>query len=115
MNLTQKELPDEKPIFIRQIGLEKPRNTPAFVHLLLKTIFTSMAFVTVRQHRQKLKEALKRGSIAQGIGVSTLQIAYASTMTEEKRKRKNTSCHVHNCLPENAIDYKFVKQDSMSI
>ncbi|VDM24249.1 unnamed protein product [Toxocara canis] len=49
LDLTQAELPDEKPVFLRQIGFEKSRHSPPWRPILLKFVFTVLFWVTVKQ------------------------------------------------------------------
>lgn len=49
LSLTQTELPDETPAIIRQLGFEKPRKNPPFYDLVLKSLFTFIFWLTLRQ------------------------------------------------------------------
>uniref|UniRef100_A0A915B433 Piezo-type mechanosensitive ion channel component n=1 Tax=Parascaris univalens TaxID=6257 RepID=A0A915B433_PARUN len=53
LDLTQAELPDEKPVFLRQIGLEKSRLSPPWRPILLKFTFTVLFWVTVKQRTKE--------------------------------------------------------------
>ncbi|CAJ0568865.1 unnamed protein product, partial [Mesorhabditis spiculigera] len=65
MNLTQIELPDENPPYLRQFGMEKSRDSPPFIPLCIKAIYTMLIFLSIKQKivDEKLKRSQGRGSI----------------------------------------------------
>lgn len=87
LNLTQEELPDENPPFLRQLGLEKPREYPAFVSLLGNCIFTAMFWVTLKQHIHEKAEN-KRRDMAEGIGAHPFHVAFTTAYSDLEKPSK---------------------------
>uniref|UniRef100_A0A1I8ARR4 Piezo-type mechanosensitive ion channel component n=1 Tax=Steinernema glaseri TaxID=37863 RepID=A0A1I8ARR4_9BILA len=56
LKLAQVELPDEKPMILRQLGFEKPRTSPPVFPLLLKSLFTSAFWRTLKQRMVESEE-----------------------------------------------------------
>lgn len=56
---TQDELPDERPLFLRQLGLEKPRSNAPVFDILLKSLFNLAFWYALKQkliHQRAPKE-----------------------------------------------------------
>ncbi|CAJ0957115.1 unnamed protein product, partial [Mesorhabditis belari] len=77
LNLTQKELPDENPPYLRQFGMEKPRDRAPFADLCLKCLFTSIIFLSIKQKIVELKKKSKEDE---------MMLESESTMIEKIRK-----------------------------
>lgn len=87
LNLTQEELPDENPPFLRQLGLEKPREYPAFVSLLGNSIFTAMFWVTLKQHIREQIER-KRDVLVEGVGAHPFHVAFTTAYSDVEKPGK---------------------------
>ncbi|XP_053604167.1 piezo-type mechanosensitive ion channel component isoform X3 [Plodia interpunctella] len=85
MNLTELELPSSVPeVNLRQIGVMRPEGEPC-VPILIKTLFTCMFWVTLRQRVQEIRQ--KRQSIVATDLAAPLQLTVSTgaSAIEEQR------------------------------
>uniref|UniRef100_A0A914W7L3 Piezo-type mechanosensitive ion channel component n=1 Tax=Plectus sambesii TaxID=2011161 RepID=A0A914W7L3_9BILA len=90
LSLTQEELPDENPPFLRQLGLEKPREYPAFVSLLGNCIFTTMFWVTLRQYIHEQMEK-NRNVMVGGVGTHPFHVAFTTAYSDVEKPMRQPS------------------------
>ncbi|XP_052747026.1 piezo-type mechanosensitive ion channel component [Bicyclus anynana] len=96
MNLTEAELPSNiTAVNLRQIGLSRPDGEPC-VPLLIKSLFTFMFWVTLRQRVQEMTQRRQSAAITDiaapaHLTMSTAASAVEATREEERRSRLLTA------------------------
>lgn len=91
MNLTEAELPSNiSEVNLRQIGLGRADGEPC-VPLLIKSLFTCMFWVTLRQRVQEMRQRRQSAVVADMAAPLHLTVSAAASVIEERKEEEGRS------------------------
>ncbi|KAJ0182013.1 hypothetical protein K1T71_002735, partial [Dendrolimus kikuchii] len=91
MNLYESELPSNiTEVNLRQIGLGRTEGEPC-VPLLIKSLFTCMFWVTLRQRVQEIRQRRQSTAITDMAAPLQLTVSTAASVLEEQREQESRS------------------------